>query len=58
MLHQVYTSARGGSIANQQDFSIASLQDALTNGQERDAILILMALKLSDILAYRVFVSS
>jgi len=58
MLHQVYTSARGGSITSQQDYSIGSLQEALVNGQERDAILILKALKLSDILAYRVFVAS
>lgn len=55
MLHQVYTSARGGSITNQQqDFSIGSLLYAVTNERERDAILILKALKLSDILAYRV----
>jgi hypothetical protein len=47
------TNARGGSMAK-EEHNLASLMQALVSGNERAAILSLKALKLSDVIAYRV----
>ena len=57
MLHQVYTSARGGTITR-EELTIGSLIQALQNENEREAILILKSLRLSDVIAYRVSIPS
>jgi hypothetical protein len=53
MLHEVYISARGGTIVR-EDHSVEAFIQALRNGNEREAIITLKTLKLSDIAAFRV----
>jgi hypothetical protein len=53
MLHEVYISARGGTIVR-EDQSVEALIQALRSGNELEAIITLKTLRLSDIAAFRV----